>query len=93
MEVETQWRVIPQASRGDKSVVARPIQPKAGIEGEMLPLHLRDWLECVHRGNRQTHCTPEHGYAHAVACILADQALHRGRRMTFNPVTRSISEQ
>jgi predicted dehydrogenase len=92
MEMETQWRLIPQPVRGAKPVEARAVQPKEGIQGEMLPLHLRDWLQCVHQGKRQTHCTPEHGYAHAVACILADQALHRGRRMTFDPVTRSIRE-
>jgi len=93
MEFETQWRVLPQGARGAKAPESRPILPKDGIEGEMLPLHLRNWLDCVHRGKRATNCTPEHGYAHAVACILADRALHRGRRVTFDPTTRSIREE
>jgi predicted dehydrogenase len=92
MEIETQWRVTLQAAKGAKPAEPKPVEPKDGVQGEMLHLHVRDWLACVHQKKPQTHCTPEHGYSHAIACILADRALHSGRRMTFDPVTRSIRE-
>jgi predicted dehydrogenase len=92
LEFETQWRLTPQASRGAKPAEPTAIEPKKSMQGEMLPLHMRDWLACVRDGNRQTRCTPEHGYGHAIACIMANRALHGGRRTTFDPVTRSIRE-
>jgi predicted dehydrogenase len=91
LEFETQWRVTPQAKRG-ANVQSKPVAPKEGVQGEMLPLHVRDWLACVHQGKRATNCTPEHGHAHAVACIMAQRALQSGRRMMFDATSRSIRE-
>jgi predicted dehydrogenase len=91
LEFETQWRLTPQGTKGAKPET-KPVEPKEGMQGEMLHLHVRDWLACVHQKNQQTRCTAEHGYAHAVACILADRALRGGRRMVFDPVKRSIRE-
>jgi len=68
------------------------IKPKAGLVGNMDIIHMRNWLECVRAGRRETNCTAEHGYQHAIACIMADRALHTGRRTTFNESTRTIQE-
>lgn len=92
LEFETQWRLTSQPAKGAKPADPKPVEPKEGLVGEMAHLHLRDWLECLHQAKRQTHCTPEHGYSQAIACILADRALHSGRRMIFHPPTRSIRE-
>ena len=57
------------------------------------PGFLLNGVECVRRGERQTHCTAEHGYQHAIACILADRALHAGQRMVFDEKTRTIRKE
>src|SRR5438105_4359264 len=94
LEYENAWRLSGaglERSR-DAKKVAKPsaIKPKPGQAGNMDVIHMRNWLECVHRGERQTHCTAEHGYQHAVACILADRALHGGTRMVYDERTRTI---
>jgi predicted dehydrogenase len=92
VEFETQWRVTPQTSGRGKPAEPKPVEAKEGMQGEMLHLHMRDWLACVHQGKRATNCTPEHGYAHAIACIMAQRALSSGRRTIFDPPSRSIRE-
>ncbi len=77
--------------KGSK-LAAQPIPPKAGLKGNMDHIHIENWLDCVHAGRRDTHCTPEHGYQHAVACIMADRALYTGRRMVFDKKRRMTRE-
>ena len=55
-------------------------------------IHMRDWLECARAGKKETHCTPEHGHQHAVACIMAQRALETGRRQVFDEKSRTIHE-
>jgi len=94
LEYEKGWRISPDGVERAKEKIeaASTIKPKAGYVGNMDIIHMRNWLECVRRGDRQTHCTAEHGYQHAVACILADRALHSGQRMVFDEKTRTIRE-
>jgi hypothetical protein len=91
IEVENRWRISSDDVAGSK-VAERPIERKPGFEGTMDQIHMRDWLTCVHANQRETNCTAEHGYQHAVACILADKALHAGRRMQFDASSRTIRE-
>ena len=81
-----------RAPRGAKPAASKPIEAKAEFKGDMDHIHMQNWLECVHKGRRQTHCTPEHGYQHAVACIMADRALHNGRRVFFEEKTRTLRD-
>lgn len=53
--------------------------------------HVRNWLEAV-RARTQPAAPVEAGHKHAVANILAYQALIRGRKMRYVPETRSIVE-
>ena len=55
-------------------------------------IHVRNWLECIHKGQRDTHCTAEQSYQHAIACIMADRALHSGRRQVWEEKSRTIRE-
>lgn len=89
LEFETAWRVSGQGVKGSK-VEAKDIAPKEGLKGDMDSIHMGNWLECVRKGDRKTNCTAEHGYSHAVACIMADTALHTGRRVTFDEKSREI---
>src|SRR5205085_12004407 len=93
LEYEKVWRLSGDGLEGLKGKkVAEPVEikPKPGVVGNMDINHMRNWLECVRRGERQTNCTPEHGYQHAIACIMADRALHAGQRMVFDEKTRTI---
>ena len=91
LEYENNWRLSGDGVRGS-SVKARPIAAQPGLQGNMDRIHMRNWLDCVHASRRQTHCTPEHGYQHAIACIMSDRALHTGRRVVFDERNRTIQE-
>lgn len=71
-------------------------EPDRLPEAIRLPLaestpHMKNWLECLR--SRQTPIAPiEAGYAHSVAVIMADEALVRGARMTYDPDRREIRE-
>ena len=89
LEYETAWRVSGDGVKGSK-VATKPIAAKEGAGSNMDVVHVSNWLSCIHKGDRKTNCTAEHGYQHAVACIMADQALHSGRRLLFDPKSRKI---
>lgn len=94
LEFEKEWRISGEGLeglKGDKVAEAKPILGKEGLVGDMDHIHVRNWLDCIHKGQRQTHCTPEHGYQHAIACTMADRALHTGRRQLFDEKTRQIT--
>lgn len=93
LEFENVWQVSPLATKkGEKQPEGKPIAAKEGLQGNMDQIHMRNWLECVHKGQRQTHCTAEHGYQHSIACILATQALRTGKRLVFDEKARTIRE-
>lgn len=91
LEFEDRWRVAGEGVRGSK-VQARDIPPRAGLQGNMDTIAMANWLDCIRAGRRQTHCTAEHGYQHSIACIMADRALHSGRRVVFDEANRTIRE-
>jgi predicted dehydrogenase len=92
LEYEDGWRLVPgNGGKGAKGE-EKKIGPQEGLKGTMDQIHMRDWLECVRAGKRETHCTPEHGYGHAMACILAERALWTGRRQFFDDKARTIRE-
>jgi predicted dehydrogenase len=91
LEFETAWRVSGEGVTGSK-VEKKTIEPKDGEKGEMGVLHVANWLECCHKGEKKTNCTAEHGYQHAIACIMADRALHSGKRQAFDETARKIKE-
>lgn len=72
-------------SPGSKKLeqMAIPEKPSVG--------HMRNWMDCV-RSRRQPNADIEAGYSHAVAVAMAVQALHTGKRITFDPKTHEIKE-
>jgi predicted dehydrogenase len=96
LEFENEWKLWGEdsvkAARTAKPAEAKTIPPKEGVKGDMDHFHLLNWLECVRKGQRQTNCTAEHGYQHAIACILTDRALHSGKRQVFEEKSRTIRE-
>ncbi len=58
--------------------------------GDAAP-HVRNWVECL-RSRKRNNGPIEVGLAHAVACCLGREAERTGRRMKYDPATRTISE-
>ena len=53
--------------------------------------HVANWLDAVRsRDSKRLHCPVEAGYGHSVACIMSTDSYWSGRRMTFDPVKRTI---
>jgi predicted dehydrogenase len=91
LEFEDRWQISGQGVPGSK-LATKPIEPKAGMTKNMDHAHVADWLACIHRSDRRTRCTPEHGYQHAIACIMAARAFGSGRRMIYDEKSRTIRE-
>lgn len=51
--------------------------------------HMQNWLQCL-RTRKKPHADIDAGYQHAVACILANEALLHKRQMVYHHETRSI---
>ncbi len=54
--------------------------------------HLVDWLDAM-RTRRQPTATVDHGFSHAIVCIMATQAYWSGKRQYWDPVKEEIVEE
>ena len=86
----TRWN-YPWVLDGTGSREPDRIQTGARVpEMESTP-HMKNWFECM-RTRKEPAAPIEAGYGHAVACIMADEAFIRGRRMVHDPAKRIIHE-
>ncbi|QDU94544.1 Gfo/Idh/MocA family protein [Lignipirellula cremea] len=90
LEFHTNWRLSGEGGALARTLPTRLISEEGSVGDGDPVLHMRNWLECVQQGEQQTHCTPADSYPAAVACIMATQALHSGRRVQFDQATRTI---
>ena len=65
------------------------VKEKRQVEDVPMPQHMEDWVQCI-RTRKKPNADIEAGYQHAVACILANEALNENRRMKYDHTTRSI---
>lgn len=61
------------------------IQPEAGIEP-----HMQNWIRCI-RSRKEPRAPVQAGFSHAVAGILASEALRLGKRVRFDAKTLEMS--
>ena len=81
------WRFTGKGVKADGKVGDMVEVPDA--PGEVS--HMANWLDAVRqRDPKRLYCTVDHGYAHSIACIMSNDAYWAGRRMTFDPVKRTI---
>ena len=86
----TRWNA-PWVLSGEGSGEPDRIAKGARIPEAETTDHMKNWFECMR--SRKTPAAPiDAGYGHAVACIMADEAFLRGRRMVHDPVKRTIHE-
>ncbi len=86
----TNWSK-PWAITGEGSGEENRIQSGAQMPEVQSTPHMKNWLECI-RTRKQPNATIDDGYNHAVACIMADEAFVRGKRMVYDSAKRTIRE-
>ena len=70
---------------GEPNKIAAPID----LPRPDTPHHMKNWIDSI-RSRQQPVAPIEAGYAHAVAVIMADEALMSGRRMVYDPNRRDV---
>jgi predicted dehydrogenase len=55
----------------------------------MTSLHMLNWMECI-RSRKETNAPAKVGFNHSVANIMATQALHTGKRVSWDPAKKDI---
>jgi len=55
----------------------------------MTSLHMRNWMECI-RSRKETNAPARVGFNHSVANMMATQALHSGKRVSWDPKKKEI---
>ena len=70
-----------------------PDKIKEEIAVKALPSvsHMQNWLECM-RSRKQPNADIFAGYSHAVATIMANRALHSGKKVLYKPSTQEMDE-
>ena len=79
-----QW-VLSGEGSNQKGRIPQPIR----IEPEPTDSHMQNFLECI-RSRQQPRADAQAGFSHAVAGILASEALKNGRRMRFDAARLEI---
>jgi hypothetical protein len=51
--------------------------------------HLMNWLQSV-RSRSQPNATADHGFSHAIVCIMAAQSYWSGKRLYWDPESEQI---
>ncbi|WKN43867.1 Gfo/Idh/MocA family protein [Tunicatimonas pelagia] len=77
-------RLEEQELQGDKVITSA----NTGADN-MTSNHMRNWMDCV-RSRKEPHAPVQVGYNHSVANLMTTQALHTGKRVTFNTEEQEI---
>ena len=74
----------------DLNVRDEKVISSANTGGDLLTsTHMRNWMDCV-RSRKETNAPVEAGYAHAIACIMANAAVHTGVKVTFDEKNQEV---
>ena len=74
----------------DLNVRDEKVISSANTGGDLLTsTHMRNWMDCV-RNRKETNAPVEAGYAHAIACIMANAAVHTGVKVTFDEKSQEV---
>ena len=79
--------LLPELDLTEKAV---KVESGANTGGDSLTsAHVRNWMECV-RSRKQPNAPVEAGYAHSVANIMTNAAIHTGSKATFDEKTQEV---
>jgi predicted dehydrogenase len=86
-DMKLQANLLPEV---DLNVKDEKVIASANTGGDPLTsVHMLNWMECV-RDRKETNAPVEAGYAHAIACIMANAAVHTGVKVTFDEGTQEV---
>jgi len=54
--------------------------------------HMMNWLQAM-RDRTQPNATVDHGFSHAIVCIMAAQSYWSGKRLYWDPTHEEITDQ
>jgi predicted dehydrogenase len=88
-------RYAKAAGRTARRVTGRKLQDSraAGADGaadSSVVAHFRNWIECM-RSRTPTIADAQAGYDHSIAVCMAIEALHSGRKVTFDAQRRDVT--
>ena len=90
------WTI--HGTKGTLDALGGTISPNGGKhsaikEHKIEPLpnesHMENWLNCI-RSRKTPNASIETGHQHSITAIMAAQALHTGRRHTYDPKARTV---
>ena len=83
----SKWREPVMTGDGTKD--PDRIQEDKIVPDVPMPHHMENWMQCL-RTREQPNANIDAGQHHAVACILAEQAMLKQRKMIYKPNSRRI---
>lgn len=82
-----QANLLPEMNLSD---IAEKVVASANTGGDILTSnHIRNWMECI-RSRKQPNAPVEAGYAHSIANIMTNAAVHTGFKATFDEATQEV---
>lgn len=86
-DMHMQPNLLPEMTLADDS---EKVVVTANTGGDKLTSnHIRNWMECI-RSRQQPNAPVEAGYAHSIATIMTNAAVHTGARATFDEATQEV---
>jgi len=83
------WEVFPEVKNGSPAIEAVEKQPQSGKD---LPLHVRNFLDCVKSRNRETNCSAEIGRNVARVAHMGNISYRTGETIHWNSETATFQE-
>jgi predicted dehydrogenase len=68
---------------GKEKIEPRKVAPEPSVS------HIANWLDCI-RSRQRPNADIQFGHQHAIATIMAAEALHTGRRQIYDPEKREV---
>ncbi len=78
-----------ESDKGEILKVAGAPEPNTHGPGDNDVDHLMNWLNAM-RDRKVPNANVDHGFSHAIACIMATDSLWLGKRMYWDPATEAI---
>jgi len=86
-EMNMQPNLLPETSLVTENI---SVVASANTGGDTLTTaHMRNWMDCV-LSRKQPNAPVEAGYAHSIANIMTNAAIHTGQKAVFNEATQQV---
>ena len=84
--------VAPAADHEEVLTAPGGSPPESGEPSDDSLVHMMNWLKAM-QARTQPNANVDHGFSHAIVCIMAAQSYWGGRRLYWNPESEEIVDQ